>query len=99
MCYKRKFIEKVQDKLKELKQKTSEDISENLNLLIREFNSYKGFDENNKLLQSDIDVVNSAFFDKLTRKFYLLTEYLSRFTITISTDLHDLFCFLLFGFL
>ena len=73
LTYKRKFINEVQDKLKEL-QKQPEELSENITLLIREFNSYKNADKNTEVLQADIDKVNLSFFNKLGDKFPLLTE-------------------------
>lgn len=74
LSYKRKFIDEVQDKLKILKNQPEENIKEQINLLIREFSSYKSADENIAVLQTDIDKINLAFFENLGKKHPLLTE-------------------------
>jgi hypothetical protein len=74
LSYKRKFIDQIQEKLKTLKDQPEQKITESINLLIREFNSYKSVDQNMKVLQTDIDKVNLTFFKSLGEKFPLLTE-------------------------
>jgi len=74
LSYKRKFIDEVQYKLKELQQNPEEQLKENITSLIREFNNYKTADKNIGVLQADIDKVNLSFFNKLGTKFPLLTE-------------------------
>jgi DNA-binding CsgD family transcriptional regulator len=74
LTYKRKFIDEVQGKLKSIKEKPETELSDNITLLIREFNNYKSVDKNIEVLQSDIDKVNLSFFKKLGDKYPLLTE-------------------------
>ncbi|MCB9360553.1 MAG: hypothetical protein H6587_08205 [Flavobacteriales bacterium] len=74
LSYKRKFIDEVQTKLKSLQHQPETNITEQITLLIREFNSYKNADKNMAVLQADIDKVNLYFFEKLGDKFPLLTE-------------------------
>tara|TARA_B100000809_G_C15140146_1_gene532758 strand:+ start:4045 stop:5682 length:1638 start_codon:yes stop_codon:yes gene_type:complete len=74
LSYKRKFIDEVQNKLKELQQNRDEQLGENVTLLMREFTNYKNADKNVEVLQADIDRVNLSFFNKLGEKFPLLTE-------------------------
>ena len=74
LSYKRKFIDEVQNKLKELQQNPDEQLGENVTLLMREFTNYKNADKNVEVLQADIDRVNLSFFNKLGEKFPLLTE-------------------------
>jgi DNA-binding CsgD family transcriptional regulator len=74
LSYKRKFIDEVQEKLKNLQNQPETKINEHITLLIREFNSYKNADKNIAVLQADIDKVNISFFEKLGKKFPLLTE-------------------------
>lgn len=74
LTYKRKFIEEVLEKLKTLKEQPESEFSNNVTLLIREFNSYKSADKNIEVLQSDIDKINLSFFKKLESKYPLLTE-------------------------
>ena len=74
LTYKRKFIDEVQEKLKNIQQQPNEMLMENLALLIREFNNYRGADKNVAVLQADIDKVNLSFFNRLAEKFPLLTE-------------------------
>lgn len=74
LTYKRKFIDEVQDKLKELHSQPPEEIDKEVTLIIREFNNYKNADKNSAVLQTDIDKVNLAFFNKLGELFPDLTE-------------------------
>ena len=74
LSYKRKFIDEIQSKLKELQQKPNEQLKENITLLTREFNSYINADKSVEVLQADIEKVNLSFFNKLGGKFPLLTE-------------------------
>lgn len=74
LSYKRKFIDEIQLKLKELIQKPEESLKDNISKLIREFTSYKNADKSVEVMQADIDKVNLSFFNKLSEKFPLLTE-------------------------
>jgi hypothetical protein len=74
LSYKRKFIDEIQSKLKELQQKPETQLQENVSLLIREFTNYKNADKSVEVLQADIDKINLSFFNKLGTKFPLLTE-------------------------
>ena len=74
LSYKRKFINEIQEKLKDLKQKPEGSIKESIALLIREFTNYKNADKGVEVLQTDIDQVNLSFFKKLGEKHPLLTE-------------------------
>src|SRR5690606_21500494 len=65
LSYKRKFIDEVQDKLKSLQNQPESEVNEQVNLIIREFNSYKNTDKSMAILQSNIDKVNISFFEKL----------------------------------
>ena len=65
LANKRKFIDDAQLKLKDILKESKESISYKISDLIREFNIYKTIDENLKYLQSDIEKVNSLFFEKL----------------------------------
>lgn len=72
--YKRKFIDEIQGKLKTLQNKDVSELSENITLLIREFNAYKSADKSIAVLQTDIEKVNLYFFNKLSTRFPLLTN-------------------------
>jgi DNA-binding CsgD family transcriptional regulator len=89
LTYKRKFIDEIQNKLKNLQTEPEESLQKNLTLLIREFNTYKSADKNTEVLQSDIDKVNLSFFKKLTEKYPLLTanekEMCGLFALNLST--------------
>ncbi len=74
LSYKRKFINDLQDKLKQLQNSSQEDLDKNLTLLIRELNSYENSDKGVETIQADMDKVNSSFFNKLGEKFPALTQ-------------------------
>jgi len=72
--YKRKFIHETQDKLKELRGMSSDEMDAHIKDMNREFNNYLGVDKNVELLQSDIDKVNVQFFKQLSKRYPALTQ-------------------------
>jgi len=74
LTYKRNFINEIQGKLITIQTYPEENIKQNILSLIHEFNAYKNTDKNVELLQTNLNKVNSSFFNKLSVKFPLLTE-------------------------
>lgn len=75
LSYMRAFIDTTQTKLKDLSKEADGKTKEKVSALIREVGSYQNTDKNIAVLQSDIDNVNLAFFQKLDEKFPALTQY------------------------
>ena len=74
LSQKRKLIEKILEKIKELKSKSQGELQSDILNLIREVNNYNLIDNSLKSLQSNINKVNSAFFEKLSMKYPSLTK-------------------------
>jgi DNA-binding CsgD family transcriptional regulator len=74
LTYKNKFIDEIDAKLKEVQKESPEEIKKRIFRLSQEFKSYKLTDNNITAIQSDIDKVNSFFYEKLETKFPSLTQ-------------------------
>jgi len=72
--FKRKFIDDTQLKLRKIQKVPQEKITEEITLLIREFNNYKNIDKNIEVMQEDMDKVNASFFVNLKKQYPDLTK-------------------------